>query len=383
MSAICLFSPLAPVIAFEKEPVSSLPLGGKRVKHFRVENAKIHFLASQYMPEYTDNQQSDIPAFDPVFQTENIAFAAADLVACNKCGRSNAPNRLKCLYCAAELPIRIADPTAVKPALRSLEFWEPGFNIIVSSDGNADTSAIARYLSIESQDVSAVIDTAIPLPIARVETQTEADVVMSALERFGLRCKIITDAELSANETPIRLRGIEIHADSLVFTAFNTGEKTDIAIADLALIVPGLITASRVDALEKKGRGGKSKLIDETATATDETILDLYTCRDALGYRIHLTGFDFSCLGAEKGMLAGDNMRRLVAWIAAVAPNAKIIDSYNRIRQPLGRVWQVESRTDFQGLQRSGFGKVEFGSIASTNNLNQFTKFSRLQWHLL
>ncbi|MEO6051490.1 MAG: hypothetical protein ABIP78_09185 [Pyrinomonadaceae bacterium] len=65
------------------------------------------------------------------------------------------------------------------------------------------------------------------------------------------------------------------------------------------------------------------------------------------------------------------------------APNAKLDNTYAKVRHALSDVWLIESRKESQGLIRSGFGKREFGAIASSSNLNQFTKYSRLQWHLL
>jgi hypothetical protein len=142
------------------------------------------------------------------------------------------------------------------------------------------------------------------------------------------------------------------------------------------------LTKGRVDSLEKKRRHGKTKLIDETATSSDEQIFDLYTRDDATGFRVFQAGFDFSCLGDDKGLLASENIRLLIAELKQRAPNAKYINSYGHVRRLLDDVWKIESRKDSQGLQRSGFGKVEFGSVASTSNLMQFNKFSRLQWHL-
>ena len=82
-------------------------------------------------------------------------------------------------------------------------------------------------------------------------------------------------------------------------------------------------------------------------------------------------------------MVAVENMRRLVVALKEYAPQAKLVSDYAKVSHALGGVWEVEARKDPQGLQRAGFGKVEFGSVASTSNLRQFTKYSRLQWQLL
>ena len=135
--------------------------------------------------------------------------------------------------------------------------------------------------------------------------------------------------------------------------------------------------------LEKRGLRSKGKLVDESSTATDEAILDIYLNNDPIGFRIRLAGFDFSCLGEDKGLLAGENMQRLAALLKDRAPKAKLVNNYASIRQSLGLVWDVESSKETKGVQHAGFGKAQMNAVTSTSNLNQFTKYSRLQWHLL
>ena len=238
-------------------------------------------------------------------------------------------------------------------------------------------------MSIETKNIAAILDAGEPLPLARVESENQALIIQTGLSQLGLKCSLISDADLGADKPQIRLSGIEFLDTCIALIAFNTGGVTDIKADDLALIVPGLITASRVDTLEKKHSRGRTKLIDETATASDESILDLYTRHGATGFRVHLAGFDYSCLGDDKGLLATENLRRLAVVLKERAPNARLVKNYKAVRHALGAVWEVETRKDAKGHQRSSFGKAGFGAVASTSNLNQFTKYSRLQWHLL
>lgn len=336
------------------------------------------------MTENPDKQPESPTAFDPRIQTEKLAFDPKELVSCGGCGRTNPPNRLKCLYCARELEIRIENTEAIRPILRKLEIWERVWNVIVREIGSqADTGKIAQFLSMDAADLTAILDAGTPLPLARVESEREAAILLTRMERLGLKCMIVSDADLAADKPPVRLGRIDLPNDRIELKDFNTGKTTEVESDDLVLIVPGLITARRVDTLEKKRRRGQKKLLDETTTATDETILDIYSRHDRNGYRVHLAGFDFSCLGEDKGLLAVENLRRLVVALKEHAPNAKLVNDYTSVRHALGNVWEIESRSDPQGLQRAGFGKVEFGNVASTSNLMQFTKYSRLQWHLL
>lgn len=332
------------------------------------------------MPESTDKT----PTFDPNIQSENIAFNSERMIACKGCGRSNPPNRFNCIYCAHALEISASEAASIKFTSRKLEIWEHGFNVILLKHiGDAqDVRPAADLPGREADELSEIVASETPLPVARLETEKEAAVISNGLEENGFTCAIVPDAELAVKKPHVRLSGMRFDNASLTLVNFNTDEEIEIDWRDLALIVSGVLTKSRVDSLEKKRRRGKTKLIDETATSSDEQIFDLYTRDNATGFRVFQAGFDFSCLGEDKGFLASENLRLLIATLKQRAPNTKYINSYSHIRRLLDDVWELESRKDFHGLQRSGFGKVESASVASTSNLMQFNKFSRLQWHL-
>jgi len=338
------------------------------------------------MVENGDNERRNEPVFDPRFQTENLAYDTDKLIACVGCSRMNPPNRLNCLYCGRELEIDIEDAASIKTNLRTLELWERGVNVILC-EGDAcvepDTEKLAVFLCMDATDLSLIINAGTPLPIVRVESEKQADILLAGLEQFGLKCTLVKDDALAADKPPVRLSGMEINDQQLTLKDFNTGNLTETVAADLVLIVLGSITESKVDSLEKRGLRKEAKLIGESATATDEAILDVYFRNDPVGFRVRLAGFDFSCLGERKGLLAGENLQRLIGVLKEQAPGAKYVDNYLAVRQALGRVWDVETRKDSKGVQHAGFGKAELGVVASTNNLNQFTKYSRLQWHLL
>lgn len=336
------------------------------------------------MADIAENQPTADTGFDPRIQTEDIAFKPGEMLPCPACKRMNPPNRFKCLYCANELEIQPENAGLVKPNLRKLEGWERGFNIILREPLAASQFPLANaasFLSMDPDDLTVIIDAALPLPLIRVESQVEADVLVAGLDRQGVKCSTLADAQIADDKLPRRLSNIELRESGIAVTDFNTRAVTE--INDLALLIPGILTTNKVDSIEKKGRKGKTKVLDESTTSSDESILDLYSKSDPMGFRVHLTGFDYSCLGDDKGLISVENMRRLVTVLKEHVPSARLIADYKKVRQALGQVWEIESRKDPQGLKRSGFGKREFGTVASTSNLRQFTKYSRLQWHLL
>ena len=324
------------------------------------------------------------PAFDPLIQTENIAFKADEMIDCDSCSRKNPPNRLKCMYCGGGLAVKAEYADGISPISRKLEAWEKGFNVILhSANSDADVKRAAALLQIETPFFEEILTAKTPLPVARIESVAEADLLISRFSDLGFECSMVTDENLNADDLPVRTSGIDINDGVISIIDFNTREVTAIPADELALIVTGMLSKSKVDLLEKKGRGGKTKLLYETETASDEAVIDIYSRSDAKGFRVNLAGFDFSCLGEDKGLLASENIRRLAVVLKEIAPNARLIADYVSIRHTLADVWEVDARRDAKGRQRAGFGRAGFGSVASSSNVLQFTKYSRLQWQLL
>ena len=316
-------------------------------------------------------------------QSENIAFSAAEMIACAKCGKTNPPNRTSCLYCATpiELPEELKQQAKLNP--RPLENWEKGFNIIyIRTAGAADSAGAARYLSIDPETLARMLAATHPLPIVRIESEADAKIAVEQLSKFGITASVVSDEALKADKPPTRLREIEFRNGSIIVTAFNTGDRTEIVRDDLLLIVTGTVIESKTESVEKRKKK-ETKLMQEIETTSDENLIDIYSCGDLTGFRIPTNGFDFSCLGAEKGLLASANIDRLRERLLKFSPAAKVIDEYSSNVSILSSVWEIVRQKDFQGLTRTGIGRSGFAKVARTSNLTQFTKYSRLQRHLL
>ena len=325
----------------------------------------------------------DEVAGQPV-RSENLGFDPGAMLACAGCGRLNPPNRLACLYCSHATEVAEEFATQIKPNLRSLEPWEKGFNVIATgrSVDIDNVSGAAKLLSTDEVSLRSILEVAYPMPIARVESQADAQVIADSLGRFGIDCFVISDDSLMPDRPPIRLRAIDFGDADAAFIEFNTGGRTLVSPEDLVLIVPGIIAETKTEQLKKKGRRGSSNLVDETETSSDEAVLDVYSRHDATGFRIMPTGFDFSCLAGNKGLLAADNLRRLADRLTEFAPNASVVNAYPQVRSELSSVWEIERRKDSHGLKRSSFARFGFGNTSLSSNASQLNKFSRLQWHL-
>ncbi len=333
----------------------------------------------------TDHERSD--KFLPdgtAIRSEDIGFAPAELAVCGKCGRNNAPDRPKCIYCGAMLSPAVIEAPAGD--LRRPDDIEPGYNVVAFSREPVSDQTVreaARVTGMPESSVAACLNALTPLPIARLANAADASAAAARLNALGVASKVVADTDLALGQPPHRLRGIQFGADGCTFIDFNSGDSSLVRSDDLALIVVGTIMETKTERLEKRKRAGNTKLLDESETSSDHLVIDIYSRTDPRGWRILPTGFDFSCLGSEKGLIAAENMRRLAGLIRRSSPGVRFADRFDAILDELSLVWEAERRRDARGLMRSGMMKFDFGAVSSTSNLGQFNRYSRMQWHLL
>jgi hypothetical protein len=339
------------------------------------------------MEKKPEQIHEDLWLKDVSIEPEIRNFKPEEMISCPSCERKSPPTRLKCFYCGAELPVSAEQSEFIKPQPRKMETWEKGFNLIILPGARACDDAslgeIAGMTRLEKEDLRKLIDAQKPLPLTRADSEKEAKIIARRLSENNLESLILSDDEdLKIETVTRRLRGIEFGDDKLVLILFNSDEIAEIRREDLSLIVSGALFERRIETTEQRKKR-ENKILETTETSADELLLDIYPRADAVGYRIISGGFDFSCLETEKGILARENMRKLEEKLRAFAAQAKFVGDYLQIRDVLGKVWEVEEKRDSRGLQRKGFGRLDFGNVTTINNLSQFTKYSRLQRHLL
>jgi hypothetical protein len=69
--------------------------------------------------------------------------------------------------------------------------------------------------------------------------------------------------------------------------------------------------------------------------------------------------------------------------LCEIGRNTKFDNSYAKVRHILGQVWETEETKNSKGIKASSFGNFNVENITTINNLQQFTKYSRLQLQLL
>ena len=314
-------------------------------------------------------------------RTEEIGFSPEELKPCTKCGKQNAPDRAACLYCGNEFE----GVVRTKLHRRELENWEKGFNVVLVDVHGQNTDSAARdlasMLGTEPELFAEILRSGQMLPLARLESEAQAGRLLEKLAELDIGSRIIADAMLEPELRPVRLRSITFEERTIKLQPFNSGDEQALPREDLALVVIGTLVEDRTESVERRRRR-ESKIVNESQLSHDEPVLDIYSRHDATGWRIPVSGFDFSCLGYDKGLIASDNIRKVISRLAAFCPRARIVGDYAEVRPLLESVWPSDSTRDARHVG-TRVGRKDVETVVRTYNSGQWTKYSRLQWHLL
>ncbi|MEP6570222.1 MAG: hypothetical protein ABJC10_10640 [Acidobacteriota bacterium] len=314
-------------------------------------------------------------------------FAPDQMVRCDECLRANPPTRVNCLYCAALLPHTETTVDLQKPELRPLEKWEQGYNNIiqppVANLTPAQLTEAADLLRLRLEDLDRILAATTPLPLARAATIDEAQLVQHRLRLLGIESTIMTDAAPGTDAAGVvKVRALEIDEGGIY--AYQTPEApfTPVSWPDLRLLVIGRLTLKRVELKERKGKRAENTIMNTSEFVTDETVVDFYAQQQPTPFRIEANSFDFSCLGSSKGLLAVENISRLVQLFRERAPQAEFDESFNSVRKALEAAWPSAQQNESSGWRRERPGKYSIGSVMETNNEPQFSRYSRLRHYL-
>jgi hypothetical protein len=333
------------------------------------------------------NEKNDDSSVNPSVQNEIAAFQSDEMILCKKCSRKSPPNRMQCFYCGEHFEISEVQSDLIKPNLRKLEAWENGFNLIYLAKqreiNETETRKISNLLNLEKDFLNKLFENGEFLPIIRLESLRDVEIVKEKLSKKGLETTIVKDDKLDLKNPLRRLRKIELEDEKIKLTLFNKAETIEIAREDLVLIISGSIYEKTQETVEKYIKSKENKTLSVDETAKDEKIVDIYSRNDLRGFRILTNGFDFSCLGNEMSFLAFENIVKIFEKLKLFAPNARAVENYNKIRNLVGEIWEIEAINQSRGVSKKGIGNFNLNKATIITNINQFTRFSRLQRHLL
>ena len=336
------------------------------------------------MPKDNEN----IPFLGPVEPSEPLGFPAEQMIRCEECLRANPPTRVSCLYCVAPLPLTESSVRLRKPVLRQPEKHQLGYNnILVPVESEVSTEIVndaAALLKLSPENMQQLMFQEVPLPVARTASREEAELVTLRLRELGFSCLTVSDEELGlsfSDNVLRRVRGMSFDDERLVI--YHSGaEETDLSWSDVILILPGRLIETTLEIKERMTRKKENEILDTSEYFRDEVVIDFYSVGDRFTWRVGASGFDFSCLGKEKALVANENIGKLQRVIVAKAVSAQFDDSYKRVRNLLELVWGTQSETQSSGWRRERPGKLSVGVATTKSNESQFTRYSRLRNYL-
>jgi hypothetical protein len=312
-------------------------------------------------------------------------FSHDEMVTCGECLRANPPTRPNCFYCGARLTITEEAARLRRPILRQPEKWEEGFNVVLYERAAATPDVlreVTSLLRLEREEAGRILEAAKLLPLARLHSREEAQLVSEKLRACGLSAVVISDSDLMLkDEARRRARAFSFTDDALLANAAGGSEVWRASWPDILLLVTGRLVVRRVE-LEQRRKGVGSEVVDARETAGDVLVLDLYTKAPDGGWRVASDQFDFSCLAERKALVAAQNFASLIAVLRERATQMEVDDSYNGLRQALAPVWPPEERTESGGLRRERPGRFNVEAVMTSDNEAQFTRYSRLRHFL-
>jgi hypothetical protein len=201
--------------------------------------------------------------------------------------------------------------------------------------------------------------------------------VFDRLQALGFEVLTLAD-----EGTVKRVRSITFDESRFVVNRGVAKDEYEDLWSNIVLIVPARLIARRVEVKELKTRRTEGEILDTSEFFSDEVVIDLYTTTNSETWRISAGGFDFSCLGPDKALIANENIARLQRWLVSKAMNARLDESYTRLRPVLDLVWGPEQETHSSGWRRERPGKLSIGMATINSNESQFTRYSRLLYYL-
>jgi hypothetical protein len=227
----------------------------------------------------------------------------------------------------------------------------------------------------------------VPLPLTRTADAEEAGLLTRRLGALGLRVDLVADEDLAADSLPPRrVRGLAFDAEEVAGRTAGGGDEERAAWGDIELIVAGRIVERLIEAEVEKKRtrgGAEDDAAESRELSANEAVVDLYFAGRPGNWRVGSDGFDFSCLGADKGQLAAENFARLASLLRAHAVNARFDDSYLRLRRLLKYAWPPAERAVSAGLRRARAGVLRAGTATVVSDEPQFTRYGRLLHHCM
>ena len=236
-------------------------------------------------------------------------------------------------------------------------------------------------LQLKPVELSRILALRQPLPATRTATVEEASEITDALRAVGIESSTVPSHELHLEELSKKVYALEFSNEALTATLVGSNARVSAGWDELILLVTGRLLLSRVE-VEERRRRGRKQTVNSRHLSADESVLDVYVATSEINWRMKASNFDFSCLGSARSFTAFENFTALTHELRERATKAQFDDSYAQARSALEIVWPLEPQTRIGDWRRSGAGKFDTATVTTTDNEDQFTRYSRLRHYL-
>jgi len=311
----------------------------------------------------------------------------ADTVTCTKCGRNNGLRRTACMYCGETLPVTEFSASFQVPVLKPIEDWESGQSVVLAPLDQPEPTPrqvhrLAEVAHIEEADARAMLDSRRSLPVARVGTRDEADLIARLLSETDLGLSVVSDESLELDAMLKRVRAIRLEPDRIAVNVL-WGEWDELPREDVVVAVEGRIVATQVDIVEGRGKKkGSSDVVDTAQYYKESYAIDVYGPTLDRGFRIKPDSFDFASVIDEPGIRLDENFFELGNILSLYFGKSRYDASFDKVSRHLAHAWPPASHVNSHGLSRRGDFKKYTTSSVTTDGMGQFNRYSRLMCHL-
>lgn len=274
------------------------------------------------------------------------------------------------------------------PTLRPVEEWETGFSVVLAplDQGWPTPRQVARLCEVtrmEEATAAAILASRVSLPVARVSTSGEAELVARLLGESELGATVVADEALDLTHHTRRAREIRLRDDALEVLVL-WGDWVSVPRDEVALAVQGRVVSTRMDLVEGIGKKrGSFDIVDTAQYFLESQAVDLFGPSLETSFRIKADSFDFACLGARPSHRLDENVAALGAALRRYLGPSRYDAEFYRVARLLDHAWPRASRVDARGIGRKGdFRKYTVSSV-TTDALAQFTRYARTRYRLV
>ncbi len=304
-----------------------------------------------------------------------------DLIACPSCNRNNGVRRTTCIYCGFELPVTEDTVDLQVPTFKPVEEWESGVTVVLAPFEGLEPTPhqVARLRDIarlEDDVAAAFFGARCSLPVARVSSQNEAELVRQLLSAAGLQSTLVADDPLALDVPPKRVREIRLTPSALEMSVIWS-DWTSLPRESVALVVEGRVVSTTVELVEGARSRRKTEVANSSHTFSESRIVDIYGATVSECFRIRGDSFDFSCLGERPSFRLDDNIVALRSLLMQYLGENRYDTTFSSVAKLLEHAWPQRSLVRSFGLSPRGDFKKYTRSAVTTDALAQFSRYSR------